>query len=305
VRVEIKVGDGSFVPLIDGPVVGAETHMSSQPGQSTQTVLVHDDSVYLNRAADIKRFDGMADHEVADQLFQISQIASTEIDSTPASGTSRTTAVIQRGTRMQVLRALARRQGKHAYVLPGTRAGRSIGAFKSLPRAADGLPELTLLGDSRNVSTFHVSSNLQRPSVVRTFSLDVTDKTVTSASSSFRDLELLGEQPQPSEQDAATRLTAPGADDAVDPTQRVQGEADADSFAFTATGSVLAGCYTGVLTPYRAVTVRGVDARLNGDYVIQKVAHSLTRSEYGQSFELLRNAVASASGGLRVPAGIF
>jgi hypothetical protein len=305
VRVEIKIGDGTFVPLIDGPVVGTDTHMSAQPGQSTQTLLVHDDSAYLNRQADIRRFDGMADHEVAEQLFQVSQIASTDLDTTPAPATTRTTAVVQRGTAMQILRTLARRQGMHAYVLPGDEAGKSIGAFKALPRSADGLPELVLLGDDRNLASFHVSSNLQRPSTVRSFSLDITDKTVTSASSSFRDLELLGDQPQPGEPDAATRLAAPGADDAVDPARLVQGEADADSFAFTATGSVLPECYTGVLIPYRAVSVRGLEIALNGDYVINKVSHSLTQGEYAQSFELLRNAVATAASRTGIPAGIF
>ena len=305
VRVEVKIGDGSFVALIDGPVVGADTQMSAQPGQSTQTLLVHDDSAYLNRQADVQRFDGMADHEVAQQLFQISQIASTDIETTPAPATSRATSVVQRGTPMQILRTLARRQGKHAYVLPGTGPAQSVGAFKALPHAADGLPELILLGDDRNVATFHVASNLQRPSTVSTSSLDVTDKTVTSATSSFRDLQLLGDQPPPGEQDAAARLAAPGADDAVDPRQLAQGQADGDSFAYTATGSVLGDCYTGVLTPYRAVGVRGLDTPLNGDYVIKKVAHSLTRSQYTQSFELLRNAVATASAGSGLPGGIF
>src|SRR6266581_3026626 len=35
IRVAIRIGDGSFVPLIDGPVVGTDLRMSSQPGQSS------------------------------------------------------------------------------------------------------------------------------------------------------------------------------------------------------------------------------------------------------------------------------
>jgi hypothetical protein len=307
IRVEIRIGAADFVPLIDGPVVGADTGMSAQPGQSTQTVIVQDDSVYLNRNADIDRFDDQADHEVARSLFsRVSQIASTDIETTPAPGTSRARATVQRGTAMQLLRMLARRQGMHAYVLPGDGPGESVGAFKRLPRDADGLPDMILLGEDRNVGEFHASSNQQQPSTVRTFSLDVTDKTVTQATSSYRNLDLLGDQAAlPNESDAATGLAWPGADDLVDPTQRVQGEADRDSFAFTGNGSVLSECYTGVLAPYRVVRVRGVVAALNGDYVIKRVSHRLTRSDYSQSFELLRNAVATGGSSAGPLGGIF
>jgi hypothetical protein len=307
IRVEIRIGDGSFVPLMDGPVVGADTRMSSQPGQSSQTVIVQDDSVYLNRNADIERFDDQADHEVARTLFsRVSQITTRQIEETPAPATSRSRSTVQRGTAMQILRELARRQGMHAYVLPGAQPGQSIGAFKSLPRQGDGLPDLILVGDDRNVADFHVAANLQQPSKVRTFALDVTDKTVTEAMSSFRNLELLGDEAAlGKEQDAATRLELPGADDAVDPNRRVGGTADRDSFAFSATGSVLPECYRGVLAPYRVVRVRGVDTRLNGDYVIKRVSHRLTRSEYTQSFEFLRNAVARGQSAAGPLAGIF
>ncbi len=49
VRIEIQVNKEKFIPLIDGPVVGLDNSMSSEPGQSTVTLLVHDDSVYLNK----------------------------------------------------------------------------------------------------------------------------------------------------------------------------------------------------------------------------------------------------------------
>src|SRR4051812_9716862 len=34
IRLEVRVGDGKFVALIDGPVVGTDRQMSSEPGQS-------------------------------------------------------------------------------------------------------------------------------------------------------------------------------------------------------------------------------------------------------------------------------
>ena len=49
VRVELDPGNGRFVPLIDGPVSNFESSLDSQPGRSTATFAVRDDSVFLNR----------------------------------------------------------------------------------------------------------------------------------------------------------------------------------------------------------------------------------------------------------------
>src|SRR5258708_5797937 len=81
VRVEIKVAGGDFVPLIDGPIVGSDNTMSSEPGQSAIVLQVQDDSVYLNRKEAINKFDDMLDSDVASQLFgEVEQIATTDVE---------------------------------------------------------------------------------------------------------------------------------------------------------------------------------------------------------------------------------
>src|SRR5438094_769368 len=69
IRVEVKVGSGSYAALIDGPVVGYDSQRSSEPSQSQITILVHDDSVYLNRAESIDVIEDRSDAEIARQLF--------------------------------------------------------------------------------------------------------------------------------------------------------------------------------------------------------------------------------------------
>ena len=194
VRVEIQIGDGAFVPLIDGPIVELSDRISSEPSQSMTTVIVQDDSVRLNREARVFLFENLLDHEIASQLFgEVEQITATEIETTPAPGNN-SPAVVQRGTAMQLLRRLARRQGMHAYVLPGTEPGQSIGCFKPFPTQTDGLPPLILLGTERNVSEFNPSNNAQSPARVTGFTLNVFDKTVTQRTSDFGSLDLLGEE---------------------------------------------------------------------------------------------------------------
>jgi hypothetical protein len=298
VRVEIKIGEKPFTALIDGPIVGYDSRMNSEPGQSSITLTVQDDSVYLNREERVSRFENMLDHEIARQIFgEFEQIASTDIEDTPAPGSTLPPTVVQHGTAMQTLRSLARRQGMHAYILPGDSPGQSIGCFNAFPSQADGLPQLILLGSDRNIDTFNVRNNAQSPSTVRASSLSITDKEVITRTSSFRNLDLLGEEAGfESESDTATQILPPYQGTSVYLDQAVTAEAANSSYAFDATGSVRDHCYQGVLLPYRLVTVLGVNGRLSGDYLITKVTHTLTRSNYSQSFTLRRNALSAGSG---------
>jgi phage protein D len=304
-RVEVRLGKGPFIPLIDGTIVETDSPMHSEPGQSSKTLNVYDDSVFLNREEEIRRFENFQDHEVARRIFgEFEQIASTDIEDTPPSGSSLPPIVVQRGTAMQILRSLARRQGKHVYVLPGESPGQSIGCFKAFPVETDGLPPLILLGSERNIENFNVRNNARRPANVRASIISILDKSVITRESRFSDIELLGEETAfESESDTATHILPPHQGESSDLDQAVRAEAANSSFAFDVTGKVLDLCYEGVLSPYRVVCIRGANNRLSGNYLITKVTHTLTRSTYSQSFTLRRNARSGGAGsGLAGPA---
>lgn len=298
VRIEIKVGDGNFVPLIDGPIVNADSGMSTEPGQSMLTLTVQDNSVFLNREDSIFRFENLLDHEIASQIFgEAEQITSTDIEETPSPTSGSTPVVVQRGTEMQLLRFLARRQGMHAYVLPGDAPGASVGCFKTFPTEPDGLPLLTLTGSDRNLTSFNPRTNAQRPARVTAYSVSLLDKTITRSTSSFDSLDLLGEEQSFQQaENTANQILCPSSEDAVDLDRAVQAEALNSSFATEVTGSIMSDCYAGVLTPYRIVTVSGVNRRQSGNYLIHQVTHQLTRSGYSQSFTLKRNARSQGAG---------
>lgn len=308
-RVEVKVGDRPYVALIDGPVVGNDRSTSSEPGQSSVTLIVHDDSVYLNREDEIRSFQNQSDHEIAAQIFgDTSQIRAQQVESALPCSCGITPEEIQRGTRMELLRRLARRQGMHAYVLPGDGPGQSVGCFKKLPTAADGLPEMVLLGPDRNIATFNVSTDAQSPANVQSFSLALGDRTATQATSRTRDVELLGsEGALASDADAGTRITRPDADCCLEPARAAEVETERASYAFEATGSVRCDCYGAALAPYRLVSVRAVGSRLSGNYVVKKVVHRLDRWRYAQEFTVMRNAHSggSAAGLMDLAASIF
>src|SRR5467141_3403012 len=128
IRVEVNSGDGKFVPLIDGPIVGFDSARSAQPGKSVVTVIIHDDSALLNRKATVDVREGEKDSDLAAQIFSAAGFSNPQIEDTPQQPDPKTDAAVQRGTSMQYLRELARRnQNWHAYVVHGPQPGQSIG----------------------------------------------------------------------------------------------------------------------------------------------------------------------------------
>jgi hypothetical protein len=302
-RVEIKIDKNPFVGLIDGPIVEIDNPMDSTPGKSFITLVVQDDSTYLNREESIKLFENKSDHEIARQIFQDTEhIASTDIEETPAPAGDIPPVEIQRGTQMQILRKLAKRQGMHAYVLPGDSPGKSIGCFKSFPSRTDGLPSLVLLGSNRNLENFTPKNDAQSPSTFKASTVNIIDKKIITKTSRFSDIDLLGEEPGFEDKSkTSSHFLSHYQCNPVDLERAVAAEAYNSSFSFEATGRVLDLSYCGVLLPYRVVTIEGVNNRLRGNYLISRVTHILTRSTYSQSFTVMRNA-RSASGDSGNPA---
>jgi hypothetical protein len=300
IRVEVNSGDGNFVPLIDGPVVGFDSARSALPGKSEVTVVVHDDSALLNRQSKVEVRQNQKDSDLARQFFQDAGFKGTpQIDETSPQPDSKTDASVQRGTPMQYLRELARRnQEWHAYVLPGTQPGQSIGCFRKFPEDLDGLPAMVLLGADRNIESFNVNNRAQNPTAVEAATLGVDHGRVQTASSSFRDATLMGDQPATggSTNEATARLP-PGQSDRVNLQDAVKGAANNSGFSLEARGNVVPGCYGGVLSPYRWVAVKISDSQFSTKYLITQVTHTLTRSVYKQSFSMKGNGVSVAAGG--------
>lgn len=300
IRVELNPGDGKFVPLIDGPVVGFDGARSAQPGKSVVTVVVHDDSALLNREAKVAVQQGQIDSDVARQIFLDAQLGGVpDIDPTPPQPDPRTSASVQRGTPMQYLRELAKRnQDWHAYVLPGKLPSQSIGCFKQFPKDIDGLPDMSLLGADRNIEAFNVNNQAQSPTTVQAATLSIAHDSVKTSSSSYRDATLMGDQPpDASNPNQATSLLPPGQSDKVDLDHATKGAAANSGFSLEATGNVVPFCYPAVLSPYRWVLVKISDSQYSSKYLITQVTHTLQRSIYKQSFSMKGNGVTAPAGG--------
>ena len=308
-RVEVRIGTEPFVPLFDGPITGFDSQMNSEPGQSTLTMIAQDDTFFMNRVEEVVAFENRLDHEVAEQIFgdYSDFVSSTRVDTSPASGSALTPLVVQRGTAMDILRVLARRQGMHAYVLPGDNPGENIGCFNAFPTSPDGLPPLKLLGADRNIDSLQVRYCACKSSDAAASTLRITDKQVVDETSLAGDVELMGDETGEDSSQAALQLLPPRQGESVDLRQAVDAVANAASYAYEAGGKILEETYTGVLQPYKVVTLQAGNTPVSGDYLITKSTHTITRSGYSQSFEIRRNARSSRYGGGQggVPGGIF
>ena len=144
VRIEIKVGDGDFVPLIDGSVVGQRLKLAAAPNQSMLILIVHDDSVQLNQVERVVVFEELSASAIAEQLFGEAGMQA-QVDSVEAAGGTLERFIVQRGTPMQLLRELARRHGMFIYVRPGDAPGTSVGVFRRPDLTESQLPEILLI----------------------------------------------------------------------------------------------------------------------------------------------------------------
>lgn len=309
VRIEARIGeDGDFVALIDGQIVASHNDRSPTPDESNLTLVVHDDSALLHREEEIKRYDGASASEIAQEIFDTAALGGTpDVEESPVFPDNPAEAIIQRGTKMQILRSLARRHGDFfAYVLPGENAGESIGCFKKIPTQPDeSLPALVMFGEDANISEFKVKESARKPAEFQAATLSLRDKSVTTGTFNYLDAELLGDEAatNASDENVSKKRLPPGQNDSVDLEGAIAGEATRSGYSLEASGSVLPDVYAGILSPYRVVPVRLSDSRFSTNYVICKVVHTISQSEYTQSFSVKGNSVSAAGGGLG--GGIF
>lgn len=305
VRIEVKIGDHGYVPLIDGSIVGSRFELSADAESSTMVLIVQDDSALLNVDETVTLFEDKRADEIATQLFEEFGLQA-DVDETPDAGSALARCTVQRGTAMQLLRDLARRHGMFVYVTPGAKPSKSIGVFKYPTLEKSDLPELLLLGAERNVARFSAEFDATRPLKAAAYSVGVTDKAVIGSTGEDPDVDALGDERTHEVVTPARTLLARTREEQSDLDEAVTAAVNASSFAYSASAEVVADSYEGVLLPYRVVSVAGVGANLSGDYLVARVTHVLTDDSYKQQVELKRNArSAEAGAGAGAPGGIF
>jgi hypothetical protein len=303
VRVELDIGNGRFVPLIDGPLVNIDAGLDSQPGRSTATMVVRDDSAFLNRDEEVEPpFENRRHSDLAEELFRrFEQIHDTRVEATTA--TPETT--MRRGTVLQFLHELARLNDRHAYVLPGEERGASIGCFLPDPEEVAALPALVMIGENRSLANASITEEPDGAEITQARVLRLDDQGTITFEASAADLGLMRTLPAVPADLTPRRLLHPTDNTTEDPEAAATAQSRRNSYVYHLSGEVVPGCYGAVLMPYIKVRVDAGATPYSGDYLITKVIHRITPSVYTQQLEAKADSLTEMNVSASVNVGIF
>ena len=305
IRVEVKLGEGAFTALIDGPIISQRFELGAGPGDSALTLVVHDDSVLLNQAEEVALFEDKPVHEIAESLISAGGLE-PDVQTVTDAGAAQTRYVVQRGTAMQLLRDLARRHGMFVYVRPGDLPGKSVCVFAHPALTPSGASGLLLIGEERNIHKFSVQLDALQPLSTRAGGVRISDKSLLTSAATASSLQALGS-------DNVHDVLLPTAVSLLSRTREEQNDLDAattaavdlSGFAYTATAEIDANDYDQALSPHQIISVAGPGGFLGGDYLISRVHHVINDGGYVQSLTLKRNARSAGASGSGAPGGVF
>jgi phage protein D len=295
-QLALQVGSGAPRVLLDAYVIETNTSFSTEPGESTLEVVAMDTTVQMNREEKIRTWSGMADSDIAREIFGEYEL---EPDVTRTQPTERELqrAVIQRRTDAQFLRALAARNGYEFYVETNPETESQEGHFHEPEFEAADQPELRISRGSRaNVEAFDTHYDMTRPARADASGVEVKSRDKQNAQVSELSQQVLGTRSTMANTPGKQVLSGSSVARAAELQTYAQAVVDRSSLAVTAEGSLETVTYGDVLRAKRPVEVSGAGTTYSGRYYVQRVLHVITGESYTQQFTLKRNALGVKGG---------
>lgn len=294
IRIAVAVGSGRAETLINAYVIETNATFANQPGSSILNVVAMDPTVLMNLEEKVKPWPNMADSDVANAIFSSPEYKFTPIvDATQWRRQENDQTLIQRGTDIQFLQQLARRNGFEVYVETNGLTGVVEGHFHApqLDLPSQGVLSVNMR-DATNVNSFNARFDMLRPATAQATNLDVESRENQQAQVGSSRLTALGRETALTAQrqrrvlPSQTGLTRTGELQAY-----AQAVADQSALAITADGELNTVAYGGLMRAKRPILVRGAGQQFSGTYYVERVHHILTPDSYKQNFTLRRNAV--------------
>ena len=309
VSVILKAGRSSEC-VFDGYVLSWRLHVDRVSANSSIQVWAQDASWLMNISDVVREWPGLTDWEVANSIFTahgFAAAAANEDAESPAYLPGQHS-LFQRGTDLQFLYGLARRNGKICRVTCADRPGTRTGYFTRPLREQSPVAAIRLTDpDSWNVDALDVDWDVMRPTEVRASQASLTTPAGGSATATSSGLPALGSRSlrayaDPSSALALTTPVLPGANKSTamlltataDPQElaqrtravlaesgwfaRCEGEADLDRLGT-------------VLRAGTVVTVDGAGRAHSGNWLVWRVNHHIKPGSCRTRFTLVRNAI--------------
>ena len=297
-------GNDGLEPVFDGYVTGVDVTFGSEPDSAFIDVTGMDTCVLMSLEEKIATWKDLADSDIVKQIIGGAYGLTIQLDATPTVHQQNDTTIVQRGTDLQFVRELARRNGLEFYVETDKTSGSVIAYFRT-PQV-DGTPQPDLaiqFGDDSNLRRFTVSLSGQRPLSVRAEQIDVKANRSNRAQVGATRLATLGAEDGdaliggplaslviPKDARAQTLVLGPPTSDPTELQTLAQSVRDEASWLITAEGEINGDAYGCALRPRRLVLVKGAGI-YDGKYYVTRVRHELGGDgAYNQTFEARRNA---------------
>ncbi len=299
-------GKGSGAQCIfDGYVLSHKLHLETGITNSTLAVWGQDASWLMNLEEKVKEWVDVTDADVANAIFRDRDYGITPADENTAddspSHTEAGHSLMQRGSDIQFLRSLARRNGKFCRVACADTPGARIGYFAK-PKL-DGDPAATLtLNDPENwtVTSLDLDWDATRPTAVvaRQALFTDDDPDGVSADTSDTGLPSLGDRSLADfTGKPMTVLLAAPVDDGGELTLRARSLLRESTWFVRCEGEADVERLGTVLRAGMVVAVVGLGALHSGRYLVWSVRHTIGQDSHTMKFVLVRNAVGGAAGG--------
>jgi hypothetical protein len=313
------VGDGTFDPftpitmlvtpatsgaqcVFDGYVLAWQLHLDRTSSNSTVDIWAQDATWLMNVDDTVREWSGMTDGEVANQIFSAYGFSpadgNTDADS-PVHDPD-VHSLFQRGTDLQFLRGLARRNGRVLRVACADTPGARTGYF--VRPGVDNSPAATISlvdPDSWTVDTLSFDWDAMRPTAVASSQVDLGGISAdgTAGDSTASGLDPLDARDYPTFTGASSTLLLTAPADAAELTGRTAAVLTESGFFVRCTGEVDADRLGGILRVGDVVSIEGAGNVHSGNWLVWTVQHKFSLDAFRMQFTLVRNAMGPTAAG--------
>jgi len=289
--------------LFDGYVLSHKLHLETGTTNATLEVWAQDASWLMNLTEKTREWVDVTDGAVANAIFNdygITPAPDNLSDDSP-SHTEDGHTLMQRGSDIQFLRHLARRNGKLCRLACADKPGQRIGYFAKPNLDGDAIVTLKLNDpEAWTVHALDFEWDVTRPTAVQARQALFNDADANGASG---DTSSSGLKPLDARSLAdftskpmTVLLTTP-VDDAGELRLRAQALLREADWFVRCTGETDVSRLNAILRVGTVVQIDGVGSLHSGKYYVWSVRHTITQDAHTMKFTLYRNAVGPAPAG--------
>ncbi|HMQ33824.1 MAG TPA: contractile injection system protein, VgrG/Pvc8 family [Chloroflexaceae bacterium] len=297
-------GDDGLEAVFDGYITAVEVSLAGAPGASHLDVSATDTSVLMSLEEKVAAWPNLSDADVVRQILGGYGVEA-RVDPTAAVRQENETTLVQRGSDLQLVRELARRNGLEFYFETDRATGQVVGHCRAPQLDGPPQPDLAVqFGEQSNLRSFSARVTGQRPLSVKAAQVDVRSGSANTGEAGDMQLPPLGARDAaaliggplatlvaPKEAAARLLMLGPPTSDPAELRALTQAARDEAGWFISAKGEVNGDAYQAVLRPRRLVLVKGAGKPFSGKYYVTSVVHELRGdSGYSLSFEARRNA---------------